>query len=142
MGNRFDESGYEQIYRHDRRRGVWRRVLRNAATGEPEQVDLCAGREGDDHAVTLRAGDTVTPLMLLHLADILAYARHAHAAFTPYGYGDTRVDWSMRKRPGSLGGECAKCFHVPPLHEPACRALPCMKPDECGCRACFDGVVL
>jgi hypothetical protein len=49
---------------------------------------------------------------------------------------DPRVDWTVGVRPAVLGGECSRCFHRDPLHEPGCRALPCVKPEPCACRAC------
>lgn len=36
---------------------------------------------------------------------------------------DPRVDDTNDGRPGVMGGECARCFHVPPLHEHGCATL-------------------
>jgi len=83
MLNRFALPGYQEIYRHDSRRGVWLRVVLGAATMAPTRVELCAGREGDDHYVKLEAGQTLTPEMLFGLAEVVAYARDALASFCP-----------------------------------------------------------
>jgi len=48
---------------------------------------------------------------------------------------DPRVDWSNDMRPGVMGGECSRCFHVDPLHEPGCVRLS-HQPDPCACRDC------
>ncbi len=48
---------------------------------------------------------------------------------------DVRVDWSEGMRPGVVGGE-SQCLHVPPLHEPGCALLPCIKQKRCACRKC------
>lgn len=42
---------------------------------------------------------------------------------TRYTMSDPRVDDSMGMRPAVMGGECSRCLHVPPLHEPTCRTL-------------------
>jgi hypothetical protein len=42
---------------------------------------------------------------------------------TATAFDDPRVDWSDAPRPGVLGGECARCLHVPPLHEQGCAML-------------------
>jgi hypothetical protein len=44
----------------DGRRGLWMRAAHDDA-GAVASIDLKAGREGDDVAVTLRAGETLTP---------------------------------------------------------------------------------
>jgi hypothetical protein len=49
---------------------------------------------------------------------------------------DQRSDWSDTLRPGVLGGECARCFHQPPLHEPGCVMLACVRPNPCACHDC------
>lgn len=77
MSNRASEAGFERIFRLDHRRGVWMRST------PPEQIEVVAGREGDDHAVTFKAGDTVTTEQLQALETILNYARLARAAFYP-----------------------------------------------------------
>jgi hypothetical protein len=51
---------------------------------------------------------------------------------------DVRVDWSNDRRSAVVGGECARCFHRPPLHEPGCVLLDCRAPAACGCRQCFS----
>jgi len=49
---------------------------------------------------------------------------------------DPRVDWEEEGRPGVLGGECARCLHRPPLHEPGCVMLECRLPAACACWQC------
>jgi hypothetical protein len=52
---------------------------------------------------------------------------------------DPRVDWND-VRPAVMGGECAHCLHVGPLHEPGCKAIPCRKPEPCACCICWNAI--
>lgn len=52
---------------------------------------------------------------------------------------DPRVDWTMTPRGAVLGGECARCLHRAPLHEPGCVLLECTMPSPCACFNCYHG---
>lgn len=63
---------------HDKaeRRGIWYAENSHCALDQPYQppttLVLCAGREGDDQILALRAGETITPELLHRLAGVLA----------------------------------------------------------------------
>lgn len=77
------EPGFEQISVYDERRGVWLRVVLDAATMLPAWVELCGGREGDDYFVKLVVGDVMTAEQAKELATIATYVKNSVAAFTP-----------------------------------------------------------
>lgn len=87
--SRSSEPGYEEIYKHDKRRGVWLRTVCDAATMLPARIDLCSGRDGNDQHVTIEIGQVVTPEMIYKLADVVRYGKDAKASFDPpYGICD------------------------------------------------------
>ena len=80
------QPGYEEIIVPDGRRGVWVRTtppLADEARGYERdwesvtQLEICAGREGDDDYVVLRPGMVVTPRMLCALYDVFSTLRFA-----------------------------------------------------------------
>ena len=50
---------------------------------------------------------------------------------------DERVDWTVGRRPGVMGGECSACLHVAPLHERGCMSLA-HREQPCACARCEE----
>jgi len=69
-----NEPGFEAVAVPDGRRGLWMRTKRNDAN-EVTEIELAAGREGDDAGVVLREGATITSTTLRLVEECLSYLR-------------------------------------------------------------------
>lgn len=67
----------------DDRRGLWARVVGNDDASitvplRPTEIELFAGREGDDAYVKLSMGDVLTPETMEKLGDVITYTEAAY----------------------------------------------------------------
>lgn len=68
----------------DERRGLWARIVANDDAGatvplRPTEIQLFAGREGDDAYVKLSVGDVLTPETMEKLGGVIIYAQYAYS---------------------------------------------------------------
>lgn len=69
-----NEPGFEAVAVPDGRRGLWMRVKRNEA-GAIIEIEIAAGREGDDSGMTLREGEVITTDTLRMVEDCFTTLR-------------------------------------------------------------------